>query len=69
METDYDHAIMRESFLLVQNILHIECTDIFPAHVEKNMVEKLWKDDEIWFGFFDSVLWSKVWRELVVSLL
>ena len=29
------------------------------------MVEKLWKADAIWFGFFDNLLW----RELVVSLL
>ena len=33
METDEDHATMRESFSLVQNILLIEYTDIFPAHV------------------------------------
>ena len=33
METDEDHATMRESFLLVQNILSIEYTDTFPAHV------------------------------------
>ena len=33
METDEDHATMRESFLLAQNILFIEYTDVFPAHV------------------------------------
>ena len=33
METNDDHATMRESFLLVQNILFIEYTDVFPAHV------------------------------------
>ena len=33
METDEDHATMRESFSLVQNILHIEYTDLFPAHI------------------------------------
>ena len=33
METDEDHATMRESFSLVQNILFIEYTDVFPAHV------------------------------------
>ena len=33
METDEDHAVMRESFLLVQNILFIEYTDVFAAHV------------------------------------
>ena len=64
METDEDRATMRESFSLVQNILFIEYTDVFPAHVHENMVEKLWKPDAIWFVFFDSVLW----RELVVSL-
>ena len=51
METDEDHATMRESFLLVQNILFIEYTDVLPAHVKENMVEKLWKADAIWFGF------------------
>ena len=40
METDKDHATMRESFSLVQNMLFIENTDVFPAHVE-NMIEKL----------------------------
>ena len=33
METDEDHATLRESFSLVQNILFIEYTDLFPAHV------------------------------------
>ena len=33
METDEKHATMRESFLLVQNILFIEYTDAFSAHV------------------------------------
>ena len=51
METDEDHATMRESFSLVQNILFIEYTDVFPAHVQENMVEKLWKAEAIWFGF------------------
>ena len=51
METDEDHATMRESFLLVQNILFIEYTDAFPAHVYENMVEKLWRVDANWFGF------------------
>ena len=31
METDYDQAIMRESFSLVQNILFIDYTVAFPA--------------------------------------
>ena len=47
METDEDNANMRETFSLVQNILFIEYTDIFPAHVWENMVEKLWKADAI----------------------
>ena len=51
METDKDHATMRESFSLVQNMLFIEYTDVFPAHVQENMVEKLWKPAAIWFGF------------------
>ena len=33
METDDDHATMRETFSLVQNILFIEYTDILPAHL------------------------------------
>ena len=33
METDGDHVAMRESFSLVQNILFIEHTDEFPAHL------------------------------------
>ena len=33
METDEDHATMRESFSLVQNILFIKYTNIFPAHL------------------------------------
>ena len=33
METDEDQATMRESFLLVQNILFIEYNDVFPARV------------------------------------
>ena len=64
METDEDHTAMRGSFLLVRSIPFIEYTNVFPAHVQEDMVEKLWKADAIWFGFFDSVLW----RELVVSL-
>ena len=38
METDNDHAIMRESFLLVQNTLFIEYTDEIPTHLYENMV-------------------------------
>ena len=33
METDDDHATMRESFSLVQNILFNEYTDVFPVYV------------------------------------
>ena len=40
METDDAHATMRESFSLVQKI---EYTDVFPAHLQENMVEKMWK--------------------------
>ena len=43
METDDDHATMRESFLLVQNILFIGFTNIHPAHQQEIRVEKLWK--------------------------
>ena len=32
METDDDHATMRESFSLVQNILFIDYFDVLPAH-------------------------------------
>ena len=43
MDTENNHAAMRESFSLVQNILLIDCTDILPAHLRENMVEKLWE--------------------------
>ena len=62
METDDDHATMRESFSLVQDILFMENTDIFFDHLKESMVEKLWKAFQ--FGlFFDNV----IWRELLVS--
>ena len=51
METDEDHAKMREIFSKVQNIIFSEYTDEFPAHVWENMVENLWKAEAIWFGF------------------
>ena len=54
METDEDHATMRDSFLLVQNILFIEYTD-------ENMVEKLWKPDAIWFGFLIAYFGGNLW--------
>ena len=38
--------------------------DILPAHFQEKMVEKLWGNYAIWFGFFDNGLW----RELMVSL-
>ena len=45
METDddLDHATMRESFSLVQNIHFIDNTGILPALQYENMVEKLWE--------------------------
>ena len=53
MDTENNHAAMRESFSLVQNILLIDCTDILPAHLRENMVEKLWESMQfsflIWF--------------------
>ena len=55
METDEDHATM------VQNILFIEYTDVFPAHVSENMVEKLWKADAIWFGFLIAYFGGNLW--------
>ena len=50
MENDDDHATMRESFLLVQNILFIGYTNVLPANQYENMVEKLW--ETMLFGFF-----------------
>ena len=61
METDEDHATMRESFSLVQNILFIEFIDVVPAHVKENMVEKLWKADAIWFGFLIAYFGGNLW--------
>ena len=52
---------MRESFSLVQNILFIEYIDVVPAHVQENMVEKLWKADVIWFGFWIAYFGGKLW--------
>ena len=41
METEDNDATMRESFTLVQNILFIiDNTDILPAHLQENIVEK-----------------------------
>ena len=49
METEDNDVTMRESFSLVQNILFIiDNTDILPAHLQENIVEKQW---ETWFGF------------------
>ena len=64
METDDDDATTRERFALVQSILFIDFTDILPAHFQEKMVEKLWGNYAIWFGFFDNGLC----RELMVSL-
>ena len=64
METDDDVATIRERFSLVQSILFIDFTDILPAHFQEKMVEKLWGNFAIWFGFFGNGLW----RELMVSL-
>ena len=61
METDDNHATMRESFSLVQNILFIEYTDIYPAHVWENMVEKLWKGDALLFGFLIAYFGGNLW--------
>ena len=53
MDTENNHAAMRESFSLVQNILLIDYTGILPAHLRENMVEKLWESMRfnflIWF--------------------
>ena len=59
-----DNATIRERLSLVQSILFIDFTDILPAHFQEKMVEKLWGNYAIWFGFFDNGLW----RELMVSL-
>ena len=61
METDDNQATMRVSLSLVQNILFIEYTDIFPAHVLEIMVEKLWKADAIWFGFLIAYFGGNLW--------
>ena len=55
METDDDDATIRERFSLVQSILFIDFTDILPAHFQEKMVEMLWGNYAIWFGFFDKV--------------
>ena len=45
METDEDHATVRESFSLVQNLLFTDTLTYFLLMCRKNMVEKLWKVD------------------------
>ena len=50
METDDDHATLRENCSLVQNILLVGCTKVLPAHQQENMVEKLWETMQ--FGLF-----------------
>ena len=62
METEDNDATMRESFTLVQNILFIiDNTDILPAHLQENIVEKHW-GNLVWL--FDDGLW----REILMSL-
>ena len=61
MEADDDHATIRESFSLVQNILFIEYIDVIPAHVQENMVEKLWKADAICFVFLIAYFGGNLW--------
>ena len=51
METDDDHATMRESFSLVQNILFIGYTNILPFHQQDDIVEKLWETMQIGLFF------------------
>ena len=55
MEADDDDATIRERLSLVQSILFIDFTDILPAYFQEKMVEKLWGNYAIWFGFFDKV--------------
>ena len=70
IETDGEHATMREIFSLVQNIIFIEHTDTVPAHVGKSHCQvvgsafvinlvwlssiHLWRDQSTWF----MVSWS-----------
>ena len=61
METDEYRATMRESLLLVLNMIFIENADVFPAHVLENMVEKLLKADGIWFGFWIAYFGGNLW--------
>ena len=63
METDDDHATMRESFPLVQIIFFIGYTNVLPAHQQENMVEKQWENMQ-----FVLVFDSGLWRDLLLSL-
>ena len=60
IETDSDHATMRESFSLVQIILFIDYTDVVAAHEWENMVENLWESKKFGLFFF----YNRLWREL-----
>ena len=40
METDRDHATMRESFSLVQNILFIDYSVVLPAHIVDRLLRE-----------------------------
>ena len=52
METDDDHATMRENFSLVQNMFFIGYTEVLPAHFQEIMVENLCVGIlAIWFVF------------------
>ena len=52
METDDDHATMRENFSLVQNMHFIGYTEVLPAHLQEIMVENLCVGIlAIWFVF------------------
>ena len=52
METDDDHATMRESFSLVQIILFNDYTDVVAAHQWENMVENTWESKQFGLFFF-----------------
>ena len=52
METDDNHATMRENFSLVQNMFFIGYTEVLPAHFQEIMVENLCVGIlAIWFVF------------------
>ena len=64
METDDDHAIMREErFSLVQCIVFTDCTEALLAHRYENTVVN--PRETMQFGLFID---SEYWTELLVSL-